>query len=253
MLIDLHVQSNYSRQGVLEPEEIILRAKTIGLDGLCFTEDQPITDWDSLAKLAKVHEFAIFAGRSLVTEVGHLLFYPTDVAHVTKPNAFPSNKDSSTPLSFEEVAARSKELGGVLAAAHPYKLKIDHPMGDKIFQLEGLNALEVRNGQCKSLVNDFALEASFHLKLAGIAGSNTCTDLNALGTAASLFVSEIATQKELVDALQAGNLWPATLTDDVKFRPKPSTGGRDDRRGGPPRGGRGGPRGGRGGDRRDRR
>lgn len=243
MLIDLHVQSNNSRQGTLEPEELILRAKTIGLDGICFTEDQPIAQWSEMEELAKVHNFKVFAGRSLFTEVGHLLFFPVEAEHVTAANAFPSNTNSSTPLKFEEVAARAKELGGVLAAAHPYHLKVDHPMGDKIFQLQGLNALEVRNGACSSLVNDFALEASFHLKLTGIAGSNTREELNTLGTAASLFVNEVEDQKELVHALQAGQVWPATLSDEAKFRPRPS--GRDsDRRGG---------RGGRGGDRRERR
>ncbi|TNE51519.1 MAG: PHP domain-containing protein [Deltaproteobacteria bacterium] len=261
MLIDLHVQSHYSRKGKLDPDDIVRRAKDIGLNGICLTEDQPIDKHDELQALAKDHDFPVFVGRTVFTEKGHLLFIPRDTEHVTKHGVFPHNVDDDTPLAYDKVAERAQELGGVLVAAHPYKLQINHPMGDRLFDMEGLTAIEVRNGSCKSLVNDFALEATFHLKLPGVAGSQTCESLNELGTAASLFCQELESQEDLVDAIQAGQVWPAQLQDTVEFRKSSSSrddrGGRDDRRGGgrggDRRGGGGGGRGGRGGDRRGRR
>lgn len=243
MLIDLHVQTRTSRHGKLDPDDIIQRAKTIGLDGICFTEDQPIGNWDELAALGRDHEFAVFVGRSLFTEEGHLLFYPRKVEHITTAGNFPYNVNDDKPIPFEEVRQKAEKLGGVLAAAHPYHLRVELPMGDKLFDLEGLGALEVRNGACKPLINDFALEASFHLKLPGIGGSQTLDTLDTLGAGVSLFCYEVANQEDLVDALHDGLVWPAQLSDKVEFRPRPTS--RDDRRGG---GGRSS--GGRGGDRR---
>lgn len=247
MLIDLHVQSHYSRRGKLDPDDIVRRAKDIGLNGVCFTEDQPIEKYQELQALATDHDFPVFIGRTVFTEKGHLLFIPRNSEHVTKHGVFPHNVDDETPLSYEKVAERAQELEGALVAAHPYKLQIPNPMGDRLFDMEGLSAIEVRNGSCKSLINDFALEASFHLRIPGVAGSNTCETLNELGTAASLFCQELKSQEDLVDAIQTGQVWPALLQDTVEYRKS----SRDNDRGGDRRGGRGGDRrGGRGGDRR---
>lgn len=231
MLIDLHVQSRYSREGKLEPEEILLRAKRAGLDGICLTEDKPIEDWEDLKALAQEHEMILLAGRSVSTDHGQLLFFPKKAEHVVDAKLFPYNTSLTTPLPYEEVALRAKELGGILAAAAPYRLSIPNPMGDKLFKLKDIDAIEVRNSQCANLINDFALEASFHLKAPGIAGSETSNDLNSIGTAATLFAQRVNDNESLVSAIRGGQIWPVKISDKLEMRPQ-SDNDRKDNRGG---------------------
>lgn len=234
MLIDLHVHSRISHQGIQEPEEIILKAKQVGLDGVCFVENQPIKEWKALLELGKAHEVAVFFGRHISSKQGDFLFYPADAKDAAKEYF-----DNSHTLSFDEIRAELKALGGILAAAHPYKQNTSNPLGDRIFKLEGLDAIQVRNGSCSSIVNDFALEASFHLKALPIGGSQMCKTLETLGSAATLFAEPVNSQKELIEALQCRNAWPVEIKQEVQLRPKPQSRGgrdggrrRDDRRGG---------------------
>jgi predicted metal-dependent phosphoesterase TrpH len=240
VLIDLHIHSHISKAGVQEPEEIILKAKNVGLDGVCFVEDQPIREWKELTELGKTHGIAVFFGRLLSADHGDFLFYPANPADAAKEKLV---KSSNGVPTFDEIRDSLRSTKGVLAAAHPYKTGTDNPLGDRIFRLDGLDAIQVRNGSCKTIVNDFALEASFHLKVAAIGGSETTDSLATIGRGATLFLESIDSQEELIEALQAGRLWPVQIVDDVTLRPTRDSGGRDSR------GGRGGrdSRGGRGG------
>lgn len=228
MFIDLHVQSRYSSQGSLEPEEIMLRAKSVGLDGVCLTEDRPLRDWAELQKLAQIHEFQLFGGRLIISDHGHLLFYPQNIEDLIDEHIFPYNQDGQ-PIAFTELVQKAKQLKGILASAHPYHLNIQHPMGDRLFQVKGIDALEVRNAQFSELINDFALEASYHLKLQGIAGSGTRDNLNTLGKVATLFRQKITSQHELIEAIRAGEIWPTLIGSKSEIKSKVSNEHRDRR------------------------
>lgn len=229
VLIDLHVHSNISEEGVLEPEEILLKAKTLGLDGVCFVETAPIKSWKELLSLGEYHEVAVLFGRLFSTPEGDFIFYPGKAKDAAK-DYFKGEAELTYELLMEQLSDH-----GLLVAAYPYKTETDNPLGDRIFKLQGLDGIEVRNGSCPPVVNDFALEASFHLKAAGFGGSNTTSTLETLGSGATLFLHSIESQEDLLAAVKAGDMWPVEMTSDVKLRPTPrgrGGGRRDDRRGG---------------------
>ncbi|MCB9637498.1 MAG: PHP domain-containing protein [Myxococcales bacterium] len=254
MLIDLHVQSSLSQTGTLEPEEILLRAKQMGLDGVVFTEDQPHTAWKEIKEIASHHEITALFGLKLATNKGYYLLYVPEAQMVEPGALFPTWHNTENPFTMKEVQAVARRVGGLLAAAHPYQQGSALPSGDRIFQVRGLGALEVQNGRCSTLSNDFALEAATLMRIPGIGGSGTCESLDQLGKTATLFLSEPQDEDELIKAIRPGNLWPIQITEQPVLR-SPEHGDRDDRRGGRDdrRGGRdGGDRGGRD-DRDDRR
>ncbi len=213
MLIDLHVLSNISRQGKLDAEDILIRAREIGLDGVCFVEDRPIGSLSELENLGEQYGIRVFVGRKVLTEFGYLLFYPREPEQVSSGEFFPYNEELETPLNYREVLDVATALNGALIAAHPYMRGAPFPMRDRIFSLVGLDGIEVRNGSCDEIFNDFALEASFHLKLPGTGGSGLIGNLSALGTAATLFRRPVKDQTELVEEIKEGQVWPVTFID----------------------------------------
>lgn len=260
MFIDLNIHSQNSSCGVLEPEEIILRAKSVGLDAICFTEDRPFSNWKELKELGKLHELTVLVGLEIPTDQGHFLCYVPDSSMVEPGNLFEDWTESDDPLVFDDVLATAKKAGAILVPAHPF-LRKSHlpedpkfrPSGDRLFQLDGVEAIETRNAHCSPMMNDFALEATFHLKQTGISGSDTHKNLNSLGTVATMFLNPVTDEKELVEAITRSETWPVELMEEVRLRPRPQSrsgggGSRGGDRGGS-RGGRGGDRGGRSGGR----
>ncbi len=218
MLIDLNVRSHYSHQGILEPEEIILRAKQIGLDGVCFTENQPWTEWKEVKQLGQIHDVAVFIGLKLQTDLGqHLLFFP-DPKNVEPDVLFEIKENADEVYSFKAVQSAVIRKKGIMIASNPYNLKMKHPLGDHIFLLSGLGAIEIRNGSATPLINDFALEASYHLKLPGVGGSDTDKTLATLGKAATLFANEPKDEKELISSIYSSPVWAVEIKDEVPWR-----------------------------------
>lgn len=250
MLIDLHVQSHFSRNGKLDPEEIILYAKKQGLDGLCFTEDQPFTEWKELKELGEVHDTLVLVGLECKTNRGVYLLFGPNPEDVEPNRLLPPLRAGQDVLSFEDVHQAAERAGGVLIAAHPYKLDVDHPSGDRLFELDGLTCIQTQNSHVSPLVNDFAIEACYHLGLKPVGGSQTRETLRSIGSSATMFTESITNETELVAALKASRAWPVEITPEPTIRESADNDRGGDRRGG---GGRGGDRGGRdnrGGDRR---
>jgi hypothetical protein len=104
------------------------------------------------------------------------------------------------------------------------------------------------------------VEAAESLRLPCVGGSDARGNLDEMGRAATLFKKPINSQKELVDAILAGEMWAVAVGDLPRLTPAGGGGDRDrDRDRGGGRGGgrdrdRGGRRGGggRGGGRRGR-
>jgi len=235
LLIDLNVHSRLSVGGVLEPEEILLRAKSEGLDGVCFTEDQPFTEWRELKELGKDHDVTVLVGREIVTSDGHFLFFPKNPESVEPGKFFDTPSEDDELPSYNDLRRLVGKEGGVLVPAHPYR-RVEQSMGDRIFRCEGIKAIETRNATCSSLMNDFALEASLLLKLPGIAGSDTRENLGTLGSVATLFRTPVRSQEDLLNAIENGELWSVELFGEDRLHELQSSAnhyqGRQDRRGG---------------------
>jgi len=206
MLIDMHCHSRFTRGCDLDPRVLIRRAAALGLDGICFTEVNAIDGAAELHAFGKGASVKVFVGMELTTDRGHYLCYFPDPDAVPDPvQMWGSNAERPWPV--REVLERVVQLGGVIAAAHPYDRDTPVAPGDFIHSLKELRAIEGYNPRRKPHVNNLAADAADTMHLPCIAGSDARGDLFELGKAATLFKRPVADERELCEALRAGDVW----------------------------------------------
>ena len=67
MLIDLHTHtSRHSYDALQTPEELVLEAKALGLDALCFTEHDSFWDPGELKTLSQHHNILVLPGSEMI-------------------------------------------------------------------------------------------------------------------------------------------------------------------------------------------
>ncbi len=199
MIIDLHTHTwPYSDDSDLKPRELIERAKSFGLDGICFTEH----DWhwkeEDIAQLCGEYDFPIFQGMEISSEEGHLLVF-----------GLTEYKFGMHHAHF--IRQLVDEVGGVIIMAHPYRARVryntdpaqllDSICDNRIFDL--VDAIEVMNGRSKDNENKFALDIGYRLNLRGVGGSDAHAP-SEIPTFATEFEREIGSVEELIAELKAG-------------------------------------------------
>ena len=78
--IDFHIHSRYSKDAFSMPEEIILRAKSVGLDGIAITDHNTVLAHKEVMALGKKHNILEIPGvevKAKECEIGR--------AHYRKP------------------------------------------------------------------------------------------------------------------------------------------------------------------------
>ncbi|AKU90441.1 PHP-associated domain-containing protein [Vulgatibacter incomptus] len=253
MLIDLHVHSSRTPGCSLDPAEAVARAQALGLDGICFTDLDTLGGVEELHALREKASIAVLVGMEAVTNHGHFLCFFPDPAGVRPEEVLGAEAPTARPARDVVEAVLAK--GGAVVAAHPYDRDLEKPMGDFVFTLRSLTAVEGYTGTRRVNVNELAIEAADHLSVPCVGGSGAMAGYDEIGTAATLFKEPVRDEAELVRALRDGAVWavavgvpPRFHGDDVAARPP-----REERGGRRPwerRGGRGGGRG--RGDRRGR-
>ncbi|HEY0840727.1 MAG TPA: PHP-associated domain-containing protein [Vulgatibacter sp.] len=216
MLIDLHVHTDRTPGCTLEPALAVAKAEELGLDGLCFT------DRDSLERAANLHtlrnaaKVRVLVGMEVETDHGRFLcFFPqpelVDVASILGPEA------PATSRPARGVVERTLAAGGAVVAAHPYDRQLEKPMGDFVFTLRNLSAVEAFTGTRGANVNELAIEAADHLSAPCVGGSGAMTSYDQIGTAATLFKEEVHDEADLVRELRKGAVWAVSVGTPPKF------------------------------------
>jgi hypothetical protein len=106
MRLDLHVHTRASPCSVLGIPDILPRARTLGLDGVCLT-DHDLVGGESLAwEGVQEDGLVVLVGMEYSTSAGDfLVFGPVE--------------DLPTGLAAREMLPRLREMGGAAVAAHP--------------------------------------------------------------------------------------------------------------------------------------
>ena len=197
--IDLHIHTRLGGDSHIEPQDIIARAREVGLDAVCVTEDHSYDLSEPVGEISSAADFPIFRGMEYRADSGHLLVYGVRVTRGNLPSGMPMQK------AVDWV----QRNGGVAIPAHPYQHSLAGQfLGDDILQLKGLIALEVMNGSVSPEGNRRAEEAADKLGIHGIGGSDA-HGLPVLGKAYTCFPTPVASMQELTAALKAGNYFPA--------------------------------------------
>lgn len=218
MKIDLHVHTRLSYDSRLEPIHLIERARKLRLDAVCVTEHWSYKASEPIEEVATAEGFLVLRGAEYHSAQGHLLLYGIYDDSYCKGNKY---------LSTQEVIDYVNDMGGVVVPSHPYidwaklesrtdgiknppSIEKDKVMGDNIYQLSGIIAIETLNAAMTRLIpgaNDKAEVARKKLGLPGIGGSDAHTAWE-VGLAYTVFEAEIKNIHDLVEALRTGKYYP---------------------------------------------
>ena len=216
MLIDLHNHTwPRSHDSVLDPEDLVVRAKQLGLDGICLTEHDNVWNPAEAAAIAEKHDFLVIPGVEVSTDDGHILAYGVD------KYVFGMHR-------VGRLAEHVKQRGGGLVVAHPYRRAIpwkdDPEVWERALERSVTNpaiphclALEVLNGRGSERENRFSLEMCARVGLPGTAGTDSHSSHD-IGKVATYFESDrIETWQDLVRELESGRFYAVDMETGKEY------------------------------------
>jgi predicted metal-dependent phosphoesterase TrpH len=210
MLIDLHAHTwPRSHDSVLNPDDLVVRAKQAGLDAICFTEHDTVWDQKSIDELRAKHNFLVLAGVEISTDDGHIIAFGID------RYVFGMHRS-------RELATYTDRADGVLVAAHPYRRQMPwFSRNDEEYQAalekasrnpayQYVSGLEELNGRGSEKENEFSRRLCAMMDLAGTAGTDSHA-ISDIGKCATYFEKEIKDERELIAELKAGRFHAVDL------------------------------------------
>lgn len=205
--IDLHVHTALGGDSVIQPQEVVGRARRLGLDAVCITEHHAYDLSQPFDEISIVEKYPVFRGLEYRAEEGHLLIYGVRAG---KGDLLPG-------LPMQTAVDWVNRRGGAAIPAHPYQAgMVGRALGDRVLQLTGIAAVETLNGSIQSEENRRARNAARQLGVQGIGGSDA-HGIQALGNAYTVFFDPIEDEAGLVKALHAGRYSPEGSSADQRF------------------------------------
>jgi len=204
VLIDLHTHSYpKSDDSFAAVDDVIDKAKSVHLDGICLTDHDFFWPAEEVRDLARRHDFLVLPGCEINTDNGHVLVFGLEryVFGLHKPD-------------FLVDAVRKRD--GVIIAAHPYRRRfledpghlpearremLDRASGDGFFG--SCDAIEGINGRGNVAQNQFSQDLGDRLGIRMTGGSDAHR-VEQIGTAATKFEREITGLDDLIRELKAG-------------------------------------------------
>lgn len=203
MLIDLHAHTwPRSHDSVLNPDDLVVRAKQAGLDAIAFTEHDTVWDRKSIDELSAKHDFLVLAGVEISTDDGHVLTFGIDKYVFGMHRA-------------RELAAYVENADGAMVAAHPYRRQMPwFSSNDEEYQAalerarrnpayEFCSALETLNGRGSERENEFSQRLAQLMDMRGTAGTDSHA-IGDIGKCATYFEGPIHDERDLIAALKTG-------------------------------------------------
>lgn len=217
-VFDLHVHTNQgSPDSSLTPEEMVAEALRVRLSGIMVTEHVgwPRQDFEVFAR---DKEIILVRALENYSPLGHIITLGLP-EHVT---GFTGGIETVKKLRQEV-----DRVGGFMILAHPFRYLFDLPgvYSQNILFEDATNTpstpeeaaqhpvfalvdeIEVVNGANSEVENRFAQEVAHVLGRQGTGGSDAHS-VNGLGKGSTLFKGDIRNERDLLDALRAGDFVP---------------------------------------------
>lgn len=206
MVFDLHLHSNfYSTCSLMSPEDLLKRAASLKLNGLALTEHGIRWPDEKFAPL-----------REIADSLGLVLLRGQEVQTYSAQNGlegeflvFGVQKSLLADLSAKELVKRVHGEGGILIAAHPFKLsrlgrRKYYGLGEKIYELE-IDALELYHPHHGGEALRQAREAMAKMGLPGT-GSSDAHQIQEVGLCVTLFERPVYSEEDLIREIRAGRI-----------------------------------------------
>ena len=198
MLIDLHIHTaEYSTCSKLDPEEAVLQAINVGLDGICFTDHESNQISAKAKKLSEKHQFLIITGMELLTDKGDILVFGLDIV---PPGFVPGQTNALDVISY------IKQKGGISISAHPFR-KNQRGFEYYIKDASGLTAIEAFNGNTSDENNMKAYTISREINKPVIGGSDSHS-VDQIGCYATYFNKNIRGINDFLIQIKTGIFYP---------------------------------------------
>ncbi len=184
---DLHVHSNFSKDGLSSVEDILRAAAAKGLAGVAITDHNTTAGGrHALEVVDKVAPgLIVIPGEEVSTKQGHLI-----VLGITQ--------DIAPGMTVEDTIKEARRLGGLVVVPHPYN-KPRHGMNIP----EGADAVEVYNSRyILGMHNRMARRRAKARKLPEVSGSDA-HQASLVGNAITLIKAE-KTPGAVLEAIKAG-------------------------------------------------
>jgi predicted metal-dependent phosphoesterase TrpH len=210
MLIDLHAHTwPRSHDSVLNPEDLVERAKRAGLDAIVFTEHDTLWDDAAVREISEKHNFLVMAGVEISTDDGHILTFGVD------KYVFGMHR-SDTLAKYVEAA------DGVMVAAHPYRRQMPWYVRNEEEYEQALerasrnpsyqfcDGLEEINGRGSEKENAFSKRLCDMMGMPGTGGTDSHA-IQDIGKCATYFERDVRNARDLIDELKAGRFYAVDL------------------------------------------
>ena len=150
---DYHIHTKYSRDSSAEPEEILARAKQLGLKRIAITDHDTIKGGMKTEKLSS-DSVEVVPGIEVSTNQGHLI--GLDI------------REEVESSDLIEVCKEIKDKGGEVYAPHPFDKLRRSALGYSVYEIvDYLDYVEKFNGRC--MLNRFNERAKKFAEEQGIA------------------------------------------------------------------------------------
>jgi len=189
-----------------ESERIIREFKGTPLDAVCLVGFKKMPD-AKLVEEVRASGIKAFVGVEIPLSKGHLLAYPHE-------GTFAVESVVDKNLEDEEIISQCRSAGCAVVACHPYHKDSTAAMGDRVFQHRGMDAVMVVTSQSPMHANDMAIEA---LEAVGSPAAGGSASASPDGKCATLFVTHVESQEQLVDELRTGDFWAVALGEEDRW------------------------------------
>jgi predicted metal-dependent phosphoesterase TrpH len=157
MRFDLHIHSNYSPDSGLDVDDILRMAVKKGLDGIAICDHDTLTgSFHARKRVIELNlPLLVLPGVEVSTNRGHLI-------------VLGARENIPSGLDPRETIRIAKKVGGVVIAAHPFKIR-------SIGNVDGLDvdAIETFNSRCIFGENKKAKKMAIELKVPQVGGSDS--------------------------------------------------------------------------------
>ncbi len=205
-VFDIHIHTHrYSDCSFIGPEDLIHQAVEMRLDGIAITEHGmrwPDEEFDKLRKLADLHCKVLINGQEIYTESSKKEMEGDFLVFGVK-------RSLTGRYSAHELSEIVHKEGGILIAAHPYKLSRGgkshyYGAGDRIYKLP-IDAIELCHPDHTDLAVSKVRKAMSKLGIPGTGGSDA-HKIFKVGSCVTIFENKIFDEKDFISEIRQGNI-----------------------------------------------